>query len=536
MTRWQDYEEKLEKVSWNDELLINSWGIVKRVQAIQFRWEQGIRWIWISRIESRKTGKNTFVEVFNTENVKIWSFTIQDWVDWNDWENWADWAPWVDWTDWENGVGIVNISSTKSWKITTLIIELSNWKNYEFSIQDWIDGTGAWDMLSENNLSDLSDKVEARMNLDVYAKSEIKNLLKNKIDKEAWKGLSSNDFTFTEKQKLANLENFSKNYDELINKPIIRRKIQSWEDLNNIKTPWFYYNPLISETRNILNIPPVPDENKAFWMIVYEASWVIQEWTDYNTATKWIRRCYADNWTEWKRFDYIEPDTTSWKNKKTLYWNQNYYQIWMRIDSWDDYWIERHKDNFWFTRTVFTWPSIWLNTTPSWNLWDVNKPSIAIWNNTSWFRADWNGSLEMYVNNDRYANVRDNYIEFNKTPFTTQPQHSDGHSLVRKDYVDWLVANIPKVVWKTENITSNSAHQEFIHNLNILQEEFFKWRYIFYAFYQDWGSLRILNSFSNYAQRNWYSGDNSIWVYTNKVQFFARYIWTLRKVLIIKNY
>jgi len=40
MARWQEYEEKQDLVQNNEELLINSWWIVKRIKAEKFKWEK----------------------------------------------------------------------------------------------------------------------------------------------------------------------------------------------------------------------------------------------------------------------------------------------------------------------------------------------------------------------------------------------------------------------------------------------------------------------------------------------------------------
>ena len=60
-------------------------------------------------------------------------------------------------------------------------------------------GDGVWHNAENSENADLSD---------YYNKSQIDNLLANKIDKVSGLGLSSNDYTTTEKNKLSSLSNY----------------------------------------------------------------------------------------------------------------------------------------------------------------------------------------------------------------------------------------------------------------------------------------------------------------------------------------
>jgi len=76
-------------------------------------------------------------------------------------------------------------------------------------------------------------------------------------------------------------------------------------DLNSITTPGFYYNAVNDYASTMPNIPQ--SYENAFGMIVYEASGIIQEWTNFQADTKYMRRLYGE-WSQWRK---IYPFTAS---------------------------------------------------------------------------------------------------------------------------------------------------------------------------------------------------------------------------------
>lgn len=68
---------------------------------------------------------------------------------------------------------------------------------------------------------DTLNELAAALGNDPNFATTVANQIGTKVDKVAGKGLSSNDYTAAEKTKLAGLENFSKDYNELLNKPTI---------------------------------------------------------------------------------------------------------------------------------------------------------------------------------------------------------------------------------------------------------------------------------------------------------------------------
>lgn len=80
------------------------------------------------------------------------------------------------------------------------------------------------------------------MLLEVYTREEINTLLAGKIDKETGKGLSANDFTTEEKEKLSGLEN----YDDTVIKSeaALNRSTLGYQRKNLLK------NTAVSKTQN----------------------------------------------------------------------------------------------------------------------------------------------------------------------------------------------------------------------------------------------------------------------------------------------
>lgn len=229
-------------------------------------------------------------------------------------------------------------------------------------------------------------------------------------------------------------------------------KINPWEDLNNIKNPGFYYNPTNVESDQILNHPKRQfGENlqwldwTAFWMIVYEASWVIQELTTFSKEYKFIRRFYDNGWSPW-RVLYVD-----WR----------------------------------------------------WSLWDDNKHSIAIWDNDIGFKQVTDWKIEIFANHERVGWFDREWFEFNSCPTTTKQQSHLGHSLARKDYVDNKIK--PELVYDSWDIGMDSGgdYIDFEHNLNISAEDFYIWRYK--LFYNDWwhyNNYWIITSYRNESNLN----------------------------------
>lgn len=61
------------------------------------------------------------------------------------WEQWPQGCTWCTWATWN---WICCTTSSKAWKTTTVELQYTDWSCFDFCVQDWQDGCGAWDMLA----------------------------------------------------------------------------------------------------------------------------------------------------------------------------------------------------------------------------------------------------------------------------------------------------------------------------------------------------------------------------------------------------
>lgn len=139
------------------------------IAVADLKWDTGN---WIESVTATKSWKITTVTLTFTEDETPYTFQISDgadWQNWKDWKDWKDWTDWQDWKDWEDGtdgVGIAWISTSKAWKITTVTVsytdestpdsfEISDWADWKDG-KDWKDGTNWTDWKDGVGISDIS--------------------------------------------------------------------------------------------------------------------------------------------------------------------------------------------------------------------------------------------------------------------------------------------------------------------------------------------------------------------------------------------
>lgn len=125
------------------------------------------------------------------------------------WDKWEVWPPWPRWEPWEKG------------------------EQGEVGPQGppWRDWTWTWDMLASNNLSDLTDKIEARKNLEVFSKYEVWKKIENEV-KKPWY-IDFNDLA--NKPELWNFVN--KTWDEIITwSKTFEKRWTAWVKFKNLNT------------------------------------------------------------------------------------------------------------------------------------------------------------------------------------------------------------------------------------------------------------------------------------------------------------
>lgn len=295
MTRWQDYETKTDNVKPWEELIINSWWIVKRVDANKFKWVPWERWPAGERGPAGERWEPFKFSDFTEEQLKN--------------------LKWV----W-----IKKIIQRKNWKITTVTVELTDSSSFDFEISDWADWAGSGDLISSNNLSDLIDKVKARENLNVYSKTESDKKLDDEIKKIPQPDLTN----YIQKEKWKWL--FSGNYNDLENKPTIPNKNKifknEWDrvlllsnvDLNTVVIPWFY------RVDWGINKPDWSSHWLYLEVFSHDNSHTLQRATelDWENVRIYIRHKHWtsqwDRWSPWRRINtqllwgWIAKNTHNW--------------------------------------------------------------------------------------------------------------------------------------------------------------------------------------------------------------------------------
>lgn len=183
-----DFEEKLT-MAQDDYILFSDsedGNKIKKAQYKNLKWEQGNPWqdwqdwaaatITIGNVSTWAAWSSATVVNSWTSTNAVLDFSIPQWIAWTDWDDWAAATitvgntttgnPWTSatvtntWTSsaavldftipqWATGATwnwIASITSSKSWKITTVTITETNSTVDTFQISDWADGTGSGDV------------------------------------------------------------------------------------------------------------------------------------------------------------------------------------------------------------------------------------------------------------------------------------------------------------------------------------------------------------------------------------------------------
>ena len=170
-------------------------------------------------------------------------------------------------------------------------------------------GDGVWHNAENSENADLSD---------YYNKSQIDNLLANKIDKVSGLGLSSNDYTTAEKNKLSSLSNYDdtalKSQISAINgiptiNPVTYSSLCSYADNLNIGE----FQAMILKGSGISDIPV--DDNIVVKIYVYSKNTAFM--LLYPTGTLYCDKFYSvskisGKWGKWYTFTgtTVETQTT----------------------------------------------------------------------------------------------------------------------------------------------------------------------------------------------------------------------------------
>ena len=111
------------------------------------QWPQGIQGIqWPKGDKWDTWAKGDKWDTWNT-----WP-TWPKWDKWDKWDTWAKWdkgdtgATWPQWATWPKGNWITTVTTSKSWKTTTVTMNYDSWSPTVFQVQDGADWQGSGDM------------------------------------------------------------------------------------------------------------------------------------------------------------------------------------------------------------------------------------------------------------------------------------------------------------------------------------------------------------------------------------------------------
>ena len=128
---------------------------------------------------------NASVTNSGTSSAAVFNFTIPRWANWQDWQDWKDWAAatitawtatwlpagssptvtnsgsssaavfnfWIPaWATWATGNGISSVTTSKSWKVTTVTMNYTDWSTpTTFQVSDGQDWEWSWDVIWPNS-------------------------------------------------------------------------------------------------------------------------------------------------------------------------------------------------------------------------------------------------------------------------------------------------------------------------------------------------------------------------------------------------
>lgn len=200
-----DFEEKLT-MAQDDYILFSDSednNKIKKAQYSNLKWEKGDKWDkwdqWIQGVQWPQGEQWIQWVQWDAATITVWTvttwaawssasvvnswtswaavldFTIPQWAKWDTWatgatwpqwpqgdkwdtgakwDTWATWATWPQWPTWATWNWISTITSSKVWKVTTVTVTETNWNTSTFTVEDWADWQGAWDVVWPNSSVD----------------------------------------------------------------------------------------------------------------------------------------------------------------------------------------------------------------------------------------------------------------------------------------------------------------------------------------------------------------------------------------------
>ena len=154
---WNYIRYKTDSISWTTLILLSDlkgekWDTGDKGDAFVYsdfteeqlaalKWPQGSKWDKGEKWDKWDKGEK-------------WDTGIT-WPEGQQWPRGAQWPKWDDWADWQDGRWISSVTSSKSWKTTTVTMNYTDWSTpTTFQVQDWADWQWAWDVLWPSSSTD----------------------------------------------------------------------------------------------------------------------------------------------------------------------------------------------------------------------------------------------------------------------------------------------------------------------------------------------------------------------------------------------
>ena len=117
-------------------------------QGIQWpKWDTGDKWDKGDKWDTWATGATWPTWATWPQWAKWDAFTYDDFTpEQLEALTWPQWETWPQWPTWPTGNWISSVTTSKSWKTTTVTMNYTSWEPTVFQVQDWADWQGSGDM------------------------------------------------------------------------------------------------------------------------------------------------------------------------------------------------------------------------------------------------------------------------------------------------------------------------------------------------------------------------------------------------------
>lgn len=359
------------------------------------KWDTGNTWpAWASIVSWAFSGDDLVFTKDDSNTVTITDAKTT--LKWDKWDTGNTWSAWPTW-NW-----ISNTTSSKSWKVTTVTLNYTNWNSDSFQVSDWADWQWAWDVLWPSSSTDwhlvVFDWISWKLIKDWWAVPsysasdfDIKDLTDSTSLRSTWSAKA--DTTIINDTAYANTWDWDTTHAPTKN--AVYDKFETLWTASTKDTWTSAWNVPVLDSNWKLNTSVVPAVAITDTFTINSSS----DLTWLTTAEKWdVAICPSENKTY---ILYAEPYSVAanWKVLPTPTWdvasvNSKTWVVVLDADDISDstttnkFVTETDKSTRSGKQDALTLP--WSPT--SWNLvtwWADNKTLVDWWAIPAWFSPSW---------------------------------------------------------------------------------------------------------------------------------------------------